>query len=149
MSIDLIVEIPTSHYSNKSILVMVDHLTTWPMAKAIPDNAATTVANAIFEKLKLEHGSPEIPLSDNGKEFTNDTLAYVCQGLGIEQHFISPYTPRSNGKTENFNKFLKASIRKLCEEDKASWDQVLDQILFSYQCCLHTSSDEAPHTLAY
>ena len=38
------------------------------------------------------------------KEFTNDTLAYVCQEFGIEQHFTSPYTPRSNGKTENFNK---------------------------------------------
>ena len=35
-------------------------------------------------------------------------------------------------KTENFNKFLKASIHKLCQEDNAAWDQVLDQILFTY-----------------
>ena len=117
--------------------------------KTIPDKEATTVANAIFKKLILEHGSPEILLSDNWKEFTNDTLAYVCQELGIEQHFTSPYTPRSNGKTENFNKFLKASIRKLGQEDKTSWDQVLDQILFSYRCCPHTSTGEAPYTLVY
>ena len=52
--------------------------------------------------------SPEILLSDNGKEFANDTLAYVCGEFCIEQYFISPYTSRSNGKTENFNKFLKA-----------------------------------------
>ena len=149
VSIDLIVEMPTSHYGNKNILVMVDHLTSWPMVKAIPDKEATTVANAIFEKLMLEHGSPEILLSDNGKEFTNDTLAYVCQEFGIEQHFTAPYTPRSNDKTENFNKFLKASIRKLCQEDKASWDQVLDQILFSYRCCPHTSTGEAQYTLVY
>ena len=83
------------------------------------------------------------------KNFTNDTLAYVCQEFGIEQHFTSPYTPRSKGKTENFNKFLKASIRKLCQEDKASWDQVLDQILFSYRCFPHTSTGEAPYTLVY
>ena len=51
----------------KNILVMVDHLTSWPMVKTIPDKEATTVANAIFEKLLLEHGSPEILLSDNGK----------------------------------------------------------------------------------
>ena len=67
VSIDLIVEMPTSHYGNKNILVMVDHLTSWPMVKATPDKEATTVANAIFEKLILEHGSPEILLSDNGK----------------------------------------------------------------------------------
>ena len=113
VSIDLIVEMPTSHYGNKNILVMVDHLTSWPMVKAIPDKEATTVANAIFEKLILEHWSPEIILSDNGKEFTNDTLAYVCQKFGIEQHFTSTYTPRSNDKTENLHKFLKASIRKI------------------------------------
>ena len=71
---------------------MVDHLTSLPIAKAIPDKEATTVANAIFDKLILEHGNSEI-LSDNGKEFTND---------------------------------------------KTSWDQVLDQILFSYRCCPHT-----------
>ena len=139
--INLIVEMPILHYGNKNILVMVDHLTSWQMVKAIPDMKATTVANAIFEKLMFEHGSPGILLSDNGKEFMNDTLAYVCQEFGIEQHFTSPCSPRSNGK--------KASIRKLCQEDKASWDQVLDQILFSYRCCPHTSTGEVPYTLVY
>ena len=57
-----------------------------------------------------------------------------------EQHFTSLYTLRSNGKTENFNKFLKASIRKMCQEDKEAWDQVLPQILFAYRCCPHTST---------
>ena len=56
---------------------MVDHLTRWPIAKPIPDKEATTVANAIFKKFILEHGTPEVLLSDNGKEFTIDTLAYV------------------------------------------------------------------------
>ena len=117
VSVHLIVDLPTSHYHNSNILVMVDHLTGWPIAKAIPSKEATTVANAIFKKLILEHGMPEVLLSDNGKEFTNDTLAYMCQEFNIEQHFTSPYTLRSNGKTENFNKFLKATIRKLCQED--------------------------------
>ena len=124
--VDLIVELPTSHYHNKNILVMVDHLTGWPIAKAMPNKEATTVANAIFEKLILEHGTSEVLLYDNDREFTNDTLAYVCQEFSIEQHFTNPYTPRSNGKTENFNKFLKASTRKLCQEDTMAWDQVLD-----------------------
>ena len=47
---------------------------------------ATTVGNAIFEKLILEHGAPEVLLSDNGKDFTNDTLAYVCHEFNIEHH---------------------------------------------------------------
>ena len=128
---------------------MVDHLTRWPLVKAMPDEDAMIVANVIFKKLILEHVSLEILLSDNGKEFTNDTLAFVSLEFGIEQHFTSPYTPRLNGKTENFNKFLKASISKMCQEDKASWDQVLDQILFSYRCFPYTSTGEVPYTLVY
>ena len=42
VSADLIVELPTSHFNNKNILVMVDHLTGWPIAKAIPNKEATT-----------------------------------------------------------------------------------------------------------
>ena len=147
VSADLIVELPTSHYSNKNILVMVDHLTGWPITKAISNKKATTVANAIFKLFILGNGAPEVLLSNNSKEFTNDTLAYVCQEFNIEQYFTSPYTPRANGKTENFNKFLKASIRKLCQD--TALDKVLDEILFAYRCCPHTSTGETPYTLLY
>ena len=149
VSVDLIVELPVSRSGNKNILVMTGHLTGWPIATAIPDKEATTVANAIYKDLILVHGCPEILLSDNGKELNNDVLAYVCEEFNIEQHFTSPYKPRSNGKTENFDKFLKASIRKLCQEDKEAWDQVLPQILFAYRCCPHTSTGESPYTLVH
>ena len=45
-----------SHNGNKNILVMVDQLTSWPIATAIPDKEATTVANAIHKDLILQHG---------------------------------------------------------------------------------------------
>ena len=35
------------------------------------------------------------------------------------------------------------------QNDKASWDQVLDPSLFLYRCCPHTSTGEAPYTLVY
>ena len=128
---------------------MIDQLTSCPIAVAIPDKEATTIVKAVRKNLILQHGCPEIILSDNGKEFSNDTLAYVCDEFNIKQHFTSPYTPRSNCKTENVTKFLKASIYKLCQEDNAAWDQVLDQILFTYRCCPHTSTGEPPYTLHY
>ena len=101
---------------------MIDQLTSWPIAVAIPHKEARTIADAVKTNLILQHGCPEIISSDNGKEFSNDTLTYVCDEFNIKQHFTSPHTPRSNGKTENFNKFLKASIHKLCQEDNAAWD---------------------------
>ena len=79
VSVDLIVDLPVSHHGNKNILVMVDQLTSWSIARAIPDKEAVTVANAVYKDLILHHGAPEILLSDNGKEFCNDTFAYVCE----------------------------------------------------------------------
>ena len=45
-------------------------------------------------------------------------MAQLCDAFNIKHNFTSPYMPQSNGKTENSNKFLKASIRKLCQYDK-------------------------------
>ena len=145
--VDVIVEFPRTHQGNKNIVVMVDHLTGWLLAKAIPDKEASTVTDAIYEKLILEHTCPQIHLADNGKEFRNALLAYVSEQHNLEQHFTSPCMPQSNGKTENFNCFLKDSIRKLCQDDMASWDQVIDQILWAYRYCPHTSTGESPFFL--
>ena len=83
---------------------MFDYLSGWPLAKAIPDKEASAVVATICEKFTLEHASPEILLSDNGKQFTNDLLAYICDHHNIEQQFS--YMPQLNGKIENFSRLL-------------------------------------------
>ena len=65
------------------------------------------MTDAILEKLNIEHGALDILLSDNGKEFTNDTLGYVCGEFNINQHFTSPYTPRSNRKNRELTNSSK------------------------------------------
>ena len=149
VGIDLIVELDVSHQGNKNILVIVDHLTSFPIAIPIPNKEAATVVEAFHKHFILAYGCPNIILSDNGKEFANDTMAYLCDSYNIKHSFTSPYMPQSNGKVENFNKFLKASIRKLCQEDPLAWDQVLDQIVWAYRCCPHTSTGESPFFLVY
>ena len=56
---------------------MFDHLTGLPIAKAIPDKEDTTIGNAIYGKLILEHTYPKFS-SDNGKKSTNNLLPYAC-----------------------------------------------------------------------
>ena len=43
----------------------------------------------------------------------------VLQQLGIEYIFSTPYHPQSNGKLEDFHKYLKPTLKKLCEKDPA------------------------------
>ena len=74
---------PTSYYGNKNILVMVDHLTSWPMVKAIPDKEATTVANVIFEKLMLEHGAQRSFCLIMGKNSPMTLWPMSARSLGL------------------------------------------------------------------
>ena len=72
-------------------------------------------------------------LSDNGTEFKNSLLDQVLQHLGIDRIFSAPYHPQSNGKWEVFHKYLKPTLKKLCEKDQSNWDKYLYQVLHQLQ----------------
>ena len=55
----------------------------------------------------------------------------VLQQLGIDRIFSAPYHPQSNHKLEVFHKYLKPTLRKLCEGDPTNWDKYLNQVLAS------------------
>ena len=53
----------------------------------------------------------------------------VLKQLGIERKFSAPYHPQSNGKLEVFHKYLKPTLKKLCEKDQSNWDKYINQFL--------------------
>ena len=55
----------------------------------------------------------------------------VLQQLGIDRIFSVPYHLQRNGKLEVFHKYLKPTLKKLCEKDPANWDRYLNQVLAS------------------
>ena len=71
------------------------------------------------------------------------------QQLGIDRIFSAPYHPQSNGKLEVFHKYLKPTLRKLCEKDPTNWDKYLNQVLTSYRITLKLAAAETPFFLAY
>ena len=67
---------------------------------------------------------PQYILSDNGTEFKNSLMDQVLQQLGIDRIFSAPYHPQSNGKLEVFHKYLKPTLKNLCEKDPAQLGQI-------------------------
>ena len=57
----------------------------------------------------------------------------VLQQLGTDRIFSAPYHPQSNGKLEVFHKYLKPTLKKLCEKHPTNWDKYLNQVLASYR----------------
>ena len=73
----------------------------------------------------------------------------VLKQLGIERIFSAPYHPQSNGKLEVFHKYLKPTLKKLCEKDPLNWDQYLNPILASYRVTPNLATAETPFFLVY
>ena len=57
--------------------------------------------------------------------------------------------PQSNGKLEVSNKYLKPTLKKLCERDPANWDKYLNQVLASYRITPNLMMTESPFFLVY
>ena len=73
----------------------------------------------------------------------------VLQQLGIDCIFSAPNHPQSNGKLEIFCKYLKPTLKKLCENDPDNWDKYINQVLASYHVTPHLATAETPLSLVY
>ena len=116
IAIDLVMECKTSSSGNKHILTIIDLLTEWPESFPIPDKSANTIVSTFINQYLPVHMYSRYTLSDNGTEFKNQLIDKVLQQLGIEHIFYTPYHPQINGKLEVFHKYLKPTMKKLCEK---------------------------------
>ena len=120
IAIDLVTECKTSNSGYKHILTIIDHLTGWPEAFATPDKSADTIVSSFINQYLPFHMCPRYILSDNGTEFKNHLMDQELQQLGIVCIFSTPYHPQSNRKLEVFHKYLKPTLKRLCEKDPAN-----------------------------
>ena len=147
IAIDLVTECKTSISGNKHILTIIDHLTGWPEAFPIPDRSADTIVATVINEFLPVHMCPCYILSNNGTEFKNILMDHILQQLGIDRIFSAPYHPQSNGKLDVFHKYLKPTLKKLCEKDSANWDKYLNQVLASYK--LHPNWQQQNHHFSW
>ena len=134
---------------NKNILTIIGHLTGWPEAYPITDQSEDTIVSIFINEYLPVHMCPRYILSDNGTEFKNSLMDQVLQQLGIDRIFSAPYNPQSNGKLGVFQKYLKPTLKKLCEKDPSNWDKYLNQVLTSYRVTPNLATVEMTFFLVY
>ena len=134
---------------NKHILTIIDHLTRWPEAYPIPDKSVDTIVSTFINKYLPVHMCPRYILSDNGTEFKNSLMDQVLQQLGIDRIFSAPYHPQSNSKLDIFHKYLKPTLKKLCEKDPSNCDKYLNQVHASYRVTPNLATTEMSFFLVY
>nr|GFB38325.1 reverse transcriptase domain-containing protein [Tanacetum cinerariifolium] len=117
--IDFMGPFPSSK-GNKYILVVVDYLSKWVEAKALPTNDARVVVK-FLKSLFSRFGTPKAIIRDRGTHFCIDQFSRVMAKYGVTHPLSTAYHLQTSGQVEVTNRGLKRILEKTVRENRASW----------------------------
>jgi transposase InsO family protein len=149
VSMDIVGPLKSTRNGNLYILVLIDNLTKWPEAFAIPNQTAETVAKIFVEQIICRHGMPKTLLTDRGTNFLSRLFQEICKLLRIDRLLTTSYKPSTNGLCEHENKSLKDMLLHFVNNRHDDWDDYLPFVLFAYRTSVHSSTHETPFYLMH
>ncbi|GKE23347.1 reverse transcriptase domain-containing protein [Tanacetum coccineum] len=145
--IDFMGPFPSSR-GNKYILVVVDYLSRWVEAKALPTNDARVVVN-FLKSLFARFGTPRAIISDRGTHFCNDQFTKVMLKYGVTHRLSTAYHPQISGQVEVSNRGLKRILERIIGKNCASWSDKLDDALWAFRIAFKTPIRCTAYKLVY
>ncbi|GJU93664.1 reverse transcriptase domain-containing protein [Tanacetum coccineum] len=119
--IDFMGPFPSSR-GNKYILIVVDYLSKWVEAKALPTNDARVVVK-FLKSLFPRFGTPRAIISDRGTYFCNDQMSKS----GVTHRLATAYHPQTSGQVEVSNRGLKRILERTVGENRLClWSLTID-----------------------
>nr|GEU74112.1 hypothetical protein [Tanacetum cinerariifolium] len=144
--IDFMGPFPSSK-GNKYIPVVVDYLSKWVEAKALPTNAQVVVK--ILKSLFARFETLRAIISDRGTHFRNDQFAKVMLKYGVTHRLFTVYHPQTSGQVEVSNQGLKRILERTIGENHVSWSDKLDDALWAFCTAFKTPIECTPYKLVY
>lgn len=147
--LDFVGELPTTKRGNRWLITAVDFATNWPIARALPNATAESVADFIYEEIVMRFGCPEEIVTDRGANFTSKLVKHYTERIKTTHKLTSAFHPRTNGKCERLNGILKTMLRKLVHGAIHMWDEFVDCALFASRIRKHRTAGYSPFFLVY
>lgn len=134
---------PKSKNGHMYIIILVDQLTKFPLAKAIT-KATALGAIKFFDEYFNIFGFPESILTDNGTQFVSKMLQEYLSSEGIKHLKTGSYAPQSNA-SERVNRSIITGIRAYIQDCHKNWDLHLNRILAAIRSSIHTTIGTSPY----
>lgn len=144
IAMDIAGPFPQSTSGNKYVLVVIDYFSKWPEVYPIPNQEATTVANAFVNNWVTRFGVPMELHSDQGRNFESTTFKEVCDSFGIRKTRTTPLHPQSDGMVERFNRTLEEYLKKVVDKNQKDWDEQIPMFLMAYRSARHDTTAMTP-----
>ena len=109
----------------KFLLVGIDYFTKWIEAEPLTAITARNVQNFVWKNIVCRFGLPQIIITDNGRQFTDRTLAEFYEKLHIKHIASSVEHPQTNDQAEAANKVILNEQKKRLGPAKGNWTEEL------------------------
>ncbi|GKD55108.1 reverse transcriptase domain-containing protein [Tanacetum coccineum] len=131
---------------NKYILVVVNYVSKWFEAQALPMNDARVVVK-FLRGLFARFGVPKALINDRGTHFCNSQLEIALQKYGVTHKLSTTYHPLSNGQTEVTNRAIKRILERLVGYNPKDWSEKLNDALWAFRTAYKTPIGCTPFRL--
>ena len=140
---------PTVVRQLKFLVVGINYFTKWVEAEALATITEKNVRSFVWRCIICRFGIPRVLISDNGRQFNNESFRDFCSQLGIKNHYSSPAHLQATGQVEVINRSLLKIIKTRLEGAKGIWPEELPSILWAYRMTARTPTGETPFRLTY
>ncbi|XP_075088497.1 uncharacterized protein LOC142170479 [Nicotiana tabacum] len=127
-----------SSYGNKYILVVVDYVSKWVEAVALPTNDAKGVIGFLKKNIFTCFGTPRVIISDGRTHCCNRAFARLLENYGVHHKVTTLYHPQSSGKVAVSNREIKSVLTKTVNTTRTDWAKKLDDALWAYRTTFKT-----------
>ena len=94
--LDILGPFPIVMRQLKFLIVGIDYFTKWVETKALATITEKNVRYFVWRNIICKYRIPKVLVSNNGKQFDNDSFRNFCSQLGIMNHYFSPVHLQAN-----------------------------------------------------
>ena len=112
ISMDFVVELPSTRSGHDAMLVFVDRLTKMVrIASTTTEVAAEGTADLLVNHVFKNHGMPREIISDRDSRFSSRFFRRLAEKWGIRQSMSTAFHPQTDGQTEVMNRIVEDYLR--------------------------------------
>lgn len=149
VSVDISGPYPTSKRGNKYVILLVDYVSRFCIAKALRDTTADSCVRFLVEDVCCKFGLPRRILSDNGSCFTANLFKDLNTALGVKNVYTSPYHSEGNAVVEKEHFCYQQILSKFVTKNQRNWCKFLPSAIFGMNVTFQSSLKYSPHYIMF